>query len=257
MAALDNISYFVATLRSNEFEGFRSEIYIPSGCFIDKGNQRVSADQLKSEYYDKLKPQSSAKGEIPGLEKICKTNPTRTWKPIGKSGFTIAAGFDVSRHGINDLRKFKFNQGLEIKLLPFTADYSGPAPGQRPSFTSGELKEIDFKVVSTKLPRLVERFDSLSSKSKFDDLNVMFQTVLYSIFHQYQNHFFSESYEVNKVWKKATAGDWAGVQEELSKIRTFSTRRKKEAELIELGLGLITTPASPKGDFVAAKNPVV
>lgn len=257
MAAQDNISYFIATLRSNEFEGFRSELYIPAGCFIEKGNERISVQQLKSEYTDKLKTPGNSKGEIPGLEALCKTNPTRSWKPIGKSGFTVAAGFDVSQHGINDLKKFKFSKSLEDKLLPFTSNYSGPAPSRRPSFTLSELKEIDFKVIAAKLPRLVERFNTASDKIKFDGLNVLFQTVLYSIYHQYQNHFFNDSYEVNKVWKKAVANDWSGVKDQLEKIRTYATRRKKEAEMVGEGLSIINQPVSPKGDFVVSANPAV
>ncbi|HNP49718.1 MAG TPA: hypothetical protein PKL85_12820, partial [Bacteroidia bacterium] len=74
----------------------------------------------------------------------------------------------------------------------------------------------------------------------------------------YQNHFFSESYEVNKIWKKALNDDWEGVKSELNQIRTFSTRRKKEAELIQEGIQMNTQKStSPKGDFVSATNPLV
>ena len=256
MAATDNIDFIIGTLRSAEFEGFRSELYIPMGCFIAKGSTQVPAQELKSEYNQSLKPGKGRNGEIPGLETLCKTSQARTWKPVGNSGFTIAAGFDISKHNINDLRKFRFNSHLEDKLIPFSAGYAGPPPSKKPSFSHSELKEIDYKVIGTKLPKLSDKFNG-SSTVNFDKLNIMYQTVLYSIFHQYQNHFFSESYEVNKVWKFALAGDWKNVRDTLKSIRTYSMRRKKEAELIDQGITYEGRTVSPVGDFKITGKPVV
>ena len=118
MAAQDNIAYFVSVLRTNEFEGFRSELYIPVGCFYQQRKSTCRCWSTQKWIHSRiLKPASRTKGEIPDWKHCAKQILTRSWKPIGKSGFTIAAGFDVSKHGINDLKN---SNSAEIWKINFS-----------------------------------------------------------------------------------------------------------------------------------------
>jgi len=237
MAATDNIDTIITTLRLPEFEGFREKVYIPMGCYITEGSKRVTIGSLKEEFEKSNKEKKDDKGnpvkaKWPGMEAACTTDPLRTWKPIGKSGFTVGAGFDIAQHNTFDLKKFSFSQPLLTKILPFSNGYSGSLPATA-SFTKEELDEIDRKVVSTKIATLAQKFDEKATVKKWDGLTAEQQTVLYSMYHHMQNNLFNQ-----KVWELALADDWENAIKELESAKgEYANRRKNEASLLKKKAG--------------------
>ena len=231
MAATDNIDKIIATLRQPGFEGFKEKVYIPMGWYVTEGNKRVVLGELEKEFAaaNKTEKPKPAKVKWPGMEAACTMDPLRAWKPIGKSGFTVGAGFDIAQHNAFDLNKFSFSKSLLDKVLPFSNGYAGEAPKTSVAFTKEELDELDKKVISAKLSALASKFDEKATSKKWESLTAEQQTVIYSMYHHMQSGLYRQ-----KVWDLATGDDWEGVAKELDEAKgEFTNRRRNEALLLK------------------------
>lgn len=152
-----------------------------------------------------------------------------------QSGVTIASGFDLGQCSLQDIEvESTFNIYLVEKLSP----YLGMKKSEAESFlkdnpleiTEHECTIINAYTHSTAEKRLRHAWDSSLSTVKFDNLSGPCKTVIASVSFQYGDL----ARRTPNFWKQVTTSDWQGA---LSNLRNFgdsySTRRKKEADLLE------------------------
>lgn len=160
--------------------------------------------------------------------------PTQDGKVLGKSGVTIASGFDLGQRRNADL------SGLPIELIQKLQPYLG-VKGEdalKLNYTDLNLSNDEVSVINKFAKN--EALENLS-KSWMDETGVSFynipkeaQTVIASVAFQHGNL----STAAPNFWKQVTNGDWNGAIDNLEdwegtgKDSTYQTRREKEANLL-------------------------
>lgn len=154
-----------------------------------------------------------------------------------KSGVTISTGYDIGQNSIGDIAVMFFSSvELAEKLMPYAGLKKRAAVEflkENPlKITEEEAKEITSLCDKKADTRLKHRWNTGAAQIPFSQLSDEQQTALASVAYQYGN---LES-ETPKFWGHATGGDWPAAIAELRDFGdAFSTRRKKEAALLENG----------------------
>lgn len=145
------------------------------------------------------------------LEGGCRLNgyvPARKGVPLGRSGVTVACGFDIGQRDMNDLNKLGLSTPLKEKLKPYLVTRKWQAmnkiKAQPLTITQAEADEINTAVSKDRVKSLI----NLVGLPVWNKLDKALRTVLASLHFQYGNasktpnpHFFSRvlSLDVNGV----------------------------------------------------------
>lgn len=150
---------------------------------------------------------------------------------VGKSGVTIASGFDLGQHSVREIKE----------LVPALADRLTPYAGltrkeaeeklkQQPlKLTDDEAEIVNRSVKARKVDDVRKSFDA-SSETPFDSLPPEWQTVIASVAFQYGKL----DKQTPNFWRQITSGDWKGAYDNLRNFGDdFQSRRNQEAELVK------------------------
>ena len=157
-------------------------------------------------------------------------------KVMGKSGVTIASGFDIGQLTEKSLKAFKFSKDLESKLLPYVDKKRETALEflrKNPlSITMGECNEIT-KKLQNRFSKELELLYNSHSKIPFSEIPSAAQTVIYSVAYQYGNL----PKRTPNFWKTVTSQNWEKAVSDLENFGdAYSVRRKKEAKYLKNNL---------------------
>ena len=166
--------------------------------------------------------------------------PTHDGDNKDKSGVTIATGFDLGQHNLDDLKKMGLSNTLIKKLYLYLGFRDEDAWGYLQKFplkiTKEEADQIDEAMKVKVVMRLARDF-RLRTGEAFTLLPPQVQTVLFSLAWN-----FGEALPLNlpdtygKFLKSWESGDWSTFQTQLanfpSKNPELRKRRLKEAEYL-------------------------
>ena len=151
---------------------------------------------------------------------------------LGKSGPTIASGFDLGQRNEADLAGLPTE--LVNKLKPYLGLTGDAAKlfvdNNKLTLTTKELDTINEFARKKEIGKLKEAWNSSASTVSFDDLTKEQATVVASVAFQYGNL----ATETPKFWGYVTSGDWAAAAKELRNFGDkYPSRRKLEANYLE------------------------
>ncbi len=172
---------------------------------------------------------------------------------VGRSGVTIATGFDVGQWSAGDLAKLPISEGLRAKLRPFVAPLVGRLAGVKLharkglEITQAEANELDAAVPKKVLADFVGAYEKERRRSggtiPFADLPDEICTAMFSFAYQYGADWgpakkgtadFAQAY-----WTHITSQDWVKAMAVLRSYSEHRLRRQHEAELIAKGVAKI------------------
>lgn len=151
---------------------------------------------------------------------------------LGHSGVTIASGFDLGQHSINDLVGMGFSDEMCNKLCHYLGKKRGEAVKLLEcmplKLTEEECDEINSKVKRRFINNIAIKYN-LASEASFQLLPEEFRTVIVSVLFQY-----GSERKVPNFWKQVIECRW---EDALANLRNFGdsypTRRNREADLLE------------------------
>lgn len=176
------------------------------------------------------------------LEGFCTQGyvPMRGSCVLGNSGVTIASGFDLGQWSHEDVLGLGISSALFSKLEPYIGKRRGAALGvlaRKPLVISDEeALEINEKLKAKYIPQVAGKYNRWSDGLDFWLLPSEIQTVITSVLFQYGVG--SIERRAPNFWKQVTQGRW---DDAVANLRNFGdayrTRRNKEADLLEVGIG--------------------
>ena len=152
-------------------------------------------------------------------------------KVLGRSGPTIASGFDLGQRKESDLK------GLPLALVTKLKPYLGKTGASAKTYvktnpltlTSKEIDLINKFAKKQEVDRLKKAWENSTSSVAFDDLTKEQATVVASVAFQYGNL----STKTPKFWKYVTDGNWVKAEAELRSFGDkYPTRRTAEADFL-------------------------
>ena len=152
-------------------------------------------------------------------------------KVLGRSGPTIASGFDLGQRKESDLK------GLPLALVTKLKPYLGKTGASAKTYvktnpltlTSKEIDLINKFAKKQEVGRLKKAWENSTSSLAFDDLTKEQATVVASVAFQYGNL----STKTPKFWKYVTDGNWVKAEAELRSFGDkYPTRRIAEADFL-------------------------
>lgn len=151
---------------------------------------------------------------------------------LGKSGPTIASGFDLGQRNEADLAGLPTE--LVNKLKPYLGLTGDAAKlfvdNNKLTLTPKELDTINEFAKKKEIGKLKEAWNNSASTVSFDDLTKEQATTVASVAFQYGNL----STETPKFWGYVTSGDWVAAAKELRNFGDkYPSRRKLEANYLE------------------------
>ena len=164
----------------------------------------------------------------------------------GKSGVTIAAGFDIGQYSLAELRNFGFSKELTTKLSPY-ANLKGQnardAVAKTPlAITREEASQIDNIVLNSKLNAAAKAFDDkVGNTGEFSKLPWHAQSVIADLWYNMGDL----RKAAPRLWEHFTSGDWEAAYRNL---RSFShhpglaARARRDAELIRDAIDIGVLP---------------
>jgi hypothetical protein len=193
--------------------------------------------------------------------------PMKNGIVLGKSGMTVASGFDLGQWDSKDLGKFGFPQQLMDKITPFASPnrFKGlnkkevaakvAKLGPVPVLTKEEADLCDGAVFGAILKSAATSWNSLKAAQtpKFTDLPAGWQTVWLSRF--YQEGSSPKIADAIAFRKDALAGNWQLAIAKLRAYTNYKDRAKQEADLLAKELPPTTTPAPAKQVTRAVRLP--
>lgn len=150
---------------------------------------------------------------------------------LGKSGATIASGFDLGQKNETDLK------GLPTYLVNKLKPYLGIKGSAADAYVKNNKLKISKKEANIinkfakeqEIGRLKKDWQNSVSSIDFDDLTKKQATVVASVAFQYGDL----PTKTPKFWKYVTTGDWAKAEQELRAFGDkYNTRRTAEANYL-------------------------
>ncbi len=170
--------------------------------------------------------------EREGYEKSMGVPTDDNGSVLGKSGPTIASGFDLGQRSEADL------VGLPVELVNKLKPYLGLTgdaaklfvDNNKLTLTTKELDTINEFAKKQEIGKLKQAWNNSTSTVSFDDLTKEQATVVASVAFQYGNL----ATETPKFWGYVTSGDWVAAAKELRNFGDkYPSRRKLEANYLE------------------------
>jgi LysM repeat protein/GH24 family phage-related lysozyme (muramidase) len=204
------------------------------------GSVGIMSDPRKldgAEGYGKLTKGSNANVDFDfikkreGFEKDVYVPKGKDGKVLGKSGATVASGFDLGQRNEADLKGLP--SALVTKLKPYLGKKGAAAntyvTNNPLSLTEAEANTINTFAKKQEIDRVKEDWDNSSSTKDFKELTKEQATVVASVAFQYGDL----PTKTPTFWKHVTAGDWDKAEAELRSFGdAYSTRRKLEADYL-------------------------
>lgn len=166
----------------------------------------------------------------------------------GRSGVTVATGFDVGQINKKQLDSLELDAATKSKLEPFldknykkqsceiaNQDLAKMSPA---TFTQAEVDAIDYAVKKDHLSSAKDKWDTAAGAkgTKFSDLTSNQQTVIFSRTFQ-QGKGMPESSVAQDFYKSAQQGNWVDAEQNLRNYPVvedwYKTRVGKEADLLK------------------------
>ena len=200
-----------------------------------------------SDYLEKKEGARKLKGYVPTY---------KSGKVVGKSGVTVASGFDLGQHDDRELRAMGFFPGLRDRLRPYmTKKLQGQAAlnfvKENPvSITNEEARMIDRRAQTHKYDRIAGLYNAATARNygpgapRFEDLPSRTQTAIIGLSYQHGHNL---AVATPDYWGQITSGQWQAAQDNLWNFGdAFETRRREEAELLKLDIAAGRLPAPPR-----------
>lgn len=191
---------------------------LPSGCGY--GQQLVNWD-----FVEQLEGNSTT-GSVP---------KDANGNPLGTSGVTIASGFDIGKHNVNDLHTMGLSSSLINTLSPYTGKTGQAAVNylaQHPlSISVGDAQFLTTASHAQTLARVTVAYDSaVNQAGAFNQLPSEAQTVISSVSFQYGNL----ANKTPHFWDDVISKNWTATVAELRNFHdAYSSRRNVEADLLQ------------------------
>ena len=163
----------------------------------------------------------------------------------GKSGITIATGFDIGQHSAREIKSYGFPKELEDKLLPFVEVRKEAAKKLLPLaketlLTKAEADLIDLVIHSKHIEPAIKHWNThnkrLPNTPLFTDLSLAQQTVLMSRTFNQGPDMHSEPIS-QKFYQAALNNDWIAAEHHLRNYNTrdnaYINRVNKEANFLK------------------------
>jgi hypothetical protein len=155
---------------------------------------------------------------------------------LGRSGPTIAYGFDVGQRSPRDLQRLGLSQPVMDALIPY-ARRTGTAAqtyvkAHPLTLAQSDVDAIDQAVRNRMASDLAAKFDAASQVGPFSGLPSHTQTAIADLYHQYG--WSDPARAAPNLWRQVTSGDWQGAYDNLQDFHDiFPSRRKDEATLLK------------------------
>lgn len=172
--------------------------------------------------------------QVEGLETAGYVPTEDDGTPLGQSGPTIASGFDLGQHSLQDLRAMGMPSHLVGKLKPYLG-VQGEAAQElvedKPlQLTEDEARKINSIVKPRKVDQVRRKFNRATKGPKFEELPPEWRTVISSVAFQHGDL----AKKAPNFWKQVTSGQWDKAVDNLRDFGDeFATRRNKEADMVE------------------------
>ncbi|CEG56033.1 conserved protein of unknown function [RHS_repeat] [Legionella fallonii LLAP-10] len=169
--------------------------------------------------------------------------PMEDGKVLGKSGITIATGFDIGQYSKRQIKDLKFPKALEKKLLPFAELIKDDAKKLLPLanqtiISTEEANLIDFKIKRIHLNSAIKDWNAnkFENTPAFQDLTSGQQTVLFSrTFHQGPS--MPRLPVSQKFYRAALENNWVEAEKHLRnynvKAKWYVNRVNNEADILK------------------------
>ena len=192
-------------------------------------------------------------GQYLGTEKY---DATKHGAVLGKSGVTIATGFDIGQHNEWDLKSLGLALPLRAKLKPFLLlkkleatkkleEKSGLA------IDADEAKQIDTAEKRKVIKHLQTRYNLKSAEKKktlqFQQLPSEIQTAIASFAFNFGDNLDNEKEPAKTFWALVTDQDFEAAATLLEKQTFLAKRRKAEAALMRKGMPNVIAPKAQVG----------
>ncbi len=194
--------------------------------------------------------------------------PMRGGVVVGKSGMTVASGFDVGQWSVEQWKKFGFPKTLLDKISPFASHSFRKMSkkqvaaevgkiGPVPELTQSEADLCDGAVFGEELGGAIEAWNKVKKPNVplFALLPSGWQTVWFSrVYQEGANPVNSEAIAFRT---QATSGNWKQAIEKLRAYTNYKQRTQQEAELLsrELPAPVASAPVAPSPAAAAQGNP--
>ena len=160
---------------------------------------------------------------------------------IGRSGVTVATGFDIGQLSVEEIKKYGFSDGVQNKITPYALKIKSVAvdflKNNPLSITKSEAMEIDYLVKAKHLSSAIDKWNSMKplSTTSFIELTPAQQTVIFSrTFHQGVS--FPTKTISKEFYTNALNGNWIEAEQSLRSYDTnaayYINRVNKEADLL-------------------------
>lgn len=159
--------------------------------------------------------------------------------PLQKSGVTIATGFDIGAHSVNDLRSLQLPESLINKLAPFTGLKGSAAVSyydSHPKLTilDSEANAIDSAAHAHTVTNLAAAYDkATNTPGAFYGLPARTQTAFADVAFQYGTNLAAQG-AAPKFWGAMVARDFESA---IAILKNFEDRHQgrhdKQADLME------------------------
>jgi hypothetical protein len=169
-----------------------------------------------------------------------KSNPRLHYpgnKP-GKSGATIARGFDIGQHSEAQLKGMGFTPALLKKLMPYAGKTGKEAwdlvktTKDSLVLTSDEYWQVLSIPVISKLDTLASKFNKVSKIGDFEDLHPGLRNMIGSVYYQMGTS--SPETETPDFWRQITTGDWGGMVKNMQNFRMTKKIKDKKGNISEV-----------------------
>ena len=171
-------------------------------------------------------------------------------RPDANSGVTIAAGFDLGRRSVDDLRRLGLDDDLVTGLTPYLGlrgqaarDYLNATPL---NITSQQQQAIDTPTFTSSYNRVAGNYNAAQTTgTRFQDLPRSAQTAIFSVAHQYGTNLAART---PNFWTQVTTGRWLDAYDNLQNFGdAHPTRRQVEGELMLDAINAGNLPAQRPG----------
>lgn len=170
----------------------------------------------------------------------------------GKSGVTIATGFDIGQHNEWDLKAIGLSEALRVKLKPFLIPIQKEKAiakleeNKGLTLTVEEVKSIDVGKKKKVIENLSTRYNlKVAEKKKthqFEQLPSAIQTAIASFAFNFGDDVDNPREPAKSFWTLVTDQDFEAAAKLLEKQTFLAKRRKAEAKLMRKGIPTLITP---------------
>lgn len=161
----------------------------------------------------------------------------------GKSGVTVAAGFDIGQHRLKDLHRLNLSTDLIRRLSPYLQLHGNKAKAKLAknplTITADEAASINNAAYPASLKSVATVYDKLRGANQFSKLPSQAQTAISDVY-------FNFGQLPKRVLKPIARGDWQGAADNLRNYTktpgALRDRTRANARLLQDAIDAKTLP---------------